>query len=165
MRAVFLDIDGVVCTELSWRMTELFRRPLEKMWFDPIALWWIRWLVRRTGAEIVLSSSWRDALTVDDPLSKAFVGNLYDAMRRNGTPFFDAAPQLDSGDKGEEIAYWLKGHPCESYVILDDHDCFTRGPSVRGRWVPVPEGKGLRRREAVRALEWLRTPVEEWANP
>ena len=151
----FLDIDGVICTTLSTRLSTLLRLPPERQVFDPIALFWLRWLVRRSGTKIVLCSSWRDALTVDDPLCRAFIGNLYDCLARNGTPISDSAPQLPSGDKGEEILTWLAEHPHTQYVVLDDHDCFALGPQVRAHWVPIPANRGLRRREAKAALQLL----------
>lgn len=153
---IFLDIDGVVCTTLSTRLSALLRLPLERQAFDPLALFWLRWLVRRSGAEIVLCSSWRDALEVDDPLCRAFIGNLYDSLARNGTPISEAVPRLPSGDKGEEILAWLAEHPREGYVVLDDHDCFARGPEVRKRWVPIPENRGLRGRTARAALKLMK---------
>ena len=153
---IFLDIDGVVCTTLSARLSGLLRLPPERQIFDPLALFWLRWLVKRSAAEIVLCSSWRDALTVDDPLCRAFIGNLYARLAQNGTPIADAAPQLPNGDKGEDILAWLAEHPGARYVILDDHDCFALGPQVRQRWVPVPADGGLRGREARAALRLLR---------
>lgn len=152
---LFLDIDGVVCTTLSTRINTLLRLPPERQVFDPLALFWLRWLVGRSGAKIVLCSSWRDALTVDDPLCRAFITNLYDRLARNGTPVMDAAPQLSNGDKGEDILAWLLENPCQNYVVLDDHDCFRLGPQVRSHWIPVPENRGLRRREAKAALRLL----------
>lgn len=148
---LFLDIDGVICTTLSTRLSALLRLPLERQIFDPLALFWLRWLVRKSGAEIVLSSSWRDALEVDAPLCRAFIANLYDSLARNGTPIVDAAPRLPSGNKGEEILSWLAGRPGTRYVILDDHDCFV--PEVRPHWVPIPENRGLRRKQAEAALK------------
>lgn len=49
---IFLDIDGVVCTTLSTRLSYLLRLPLERQIFDPLALFWLRWLVRHSGAKI-----------------------------------------------------------------------------------------------------------------
>ena len=158
---IFLDIDGVVCTTLSTRISALLRLPMERQLFDPAALFWLRWLVRRSGAEIVLCSSWRDALTVDDPLCRAFIGNLYDCLSRNGTPITYAAPRLPSGDKGEEILAWLSEHPGRRYVVLDDHDCFALGPRVCERWVPIPADRGLRRAEARAALRLLREDAQK----
>jgi len=152
---IFLDIDGVVCTTLSTRLSELLRLPLERQIFDPLALFWLRWLVRRSGAKIILCSSWRDALGVDDPLCKAFVQNLYDRLAQNGTPIVDVAPRLPNCDKGEDILAWLAENAYKRYVILDDHDCFALGPQVRRYWIPVPVDRGLRRHEAKAALRLL----------
>lgn len=161
MTVIFLDIDGVICTRLSARISTLLRLPLERQLFDPLALYWLRWLVRRSGAKIVLASSWRDALEVDDPLCRAFIGNLYGSLAGNRTPVDDAAPRLPSGDKGEEILAWLDSHACARYVVLDDHDCFALGPQVRRHWVPIPADRGLRRREAKAALRLLRSGREQ----
>ena len=151
---IFLDIDGVICTTLSTRLSEFLRLPLERQIFDPFALFWLRRLVRRTGARVLLCSSWRDALEVDDPLCRAFIRNLYRCLARNKTPIAEAVPQFPGG-KGADIRAWLAEHPGEAYVILDDHDCFAGGPEVRERWVPIPENRGLRRREALAALRLL----------
>ena len=156
---IFLDIDGVVCTTLSTRLSELLRLPLERQIFDPLALYWLRWLVRRSGAKIVLCSSWRDALEVDDPLCKAFIKNLYDRLARNGTPIVDAAPRLPNGDKGEDILAWLAENAWTRYVILDDHDCFALGPQVRPYWIPIPVDHVLRRREAKAAFRLLQSSL------
>lgn len=68
-KVIFLDFDGVVCTTLSTHISTLLRRfPMERQISNPLTLYWLRWLVRRIGAEIVLCSSWQDALEVDDPL-------------------------------------------------------------------------------------------------
>lgn len=154
---IFLDIDGVICTTLSTRLSAILHLPPERQVFDPLALFWLRWLVCRSGAEILLCSSWRDALEVDDPLCRAFIGNLYGRLSRNGTPIAAAVPRLPSGDKGEEILAWLAEHPRERYAILDDHDCFALGPEARKRWVPVPADRGLRGRQARAALKMLKT--------
>lgn len=153
---IFLDIDGVLCTPLSLRLNRLLRLPIDRQRFDPLALFWLRRLVRRSGAEIILSSSWRDGLTTDDPFCRSIIENLYARLAANGTPIAGAAPLLPTGDKGGEIALWLRHNPCRQYVILDDHDCFASCPEVRTHWVPVPDSRGLRRREAGAALRFLK---------
>lgn len=155
VRVVFLDVDGVVCTPLSLRLSRILRRPVERQCLDPAALFWLRRLVRRSGARIVLSSSWREALTADDPYCRSILDYLYVCLARNGTPVFDAAPVFDYGGKGGEIAAWLEAHSCERYAVLDDHDCFADAPEVRAHWVPIPDSRGLRFREARAALKML----------
>ena len=142
---IFLDIDGVLCTPLSFRLNSLLRLPVERQRFDPIALFWLRRLVKRTGAQLVLSSSWRNGLYVDDDWCRAITQNLYDRLARNKTPLMDATPIHDRGDKSTEITAWLEQHPHTRYIILDDNDyCFEREPSVQKNWIPVPSDKGLR---------------------
>lgn len=141
---IFLDIDGVLCTPFSFWLNRLFRLPIERQCFDPIALFWLRRLVKRTGAQLVLSSSWRNGLYIDDAWCRAITQNLYDRLARNKTPLMDATPIHDRGDKSTEITAWLEQHPHTHYIILDDNNCFALTPSVRARWIPVPEHKGLR---------------------
>ena len=154
MDAIFLDIDGVLATPLSDRLNALLRRmPFDQL-FDPAALWQLRRLVHRTGAAVVLSSTWRDGLYI--PECRPLTDNLYARLAANGTPICDATPMLSSGGKGSEIAAWLARHPCRRFVILDDHDCFADVPALRSRWVPVPSATGLRAAQARRALQLLR---------
>lgn len=39
---IFLDIDSVICTTLSTRLSALLRLPPEQQMFDPLALFWLR---------------------------------------------------------------------------------------------------------------------------
>lgn len=155
MKAIFLDIDGVLCTPLSFQVNRLLRLPMERQRFDPLALFWLGWLLRRTGAELVLSSSWRDGLMADDPFSRAIMSNLFTRLEQNGTPLSDVTPLVPGGDKSMEIAAWLGCHPCERYVILDDNDCFSLCPAVREHWVHIPNSGGLRHGETYAAWRVL----------
>ena len=156
MKVIFLDIDGVLCTPLSFRLNRLLRLPAERQRFDPVSLYWLRRVVRATGAEVVLSSSWRDGLLMmDDPFFRAAMRNLFRRLQRNGTPLTEVTPMLLRGGKGADIAAWLGCNPCE-YVVLDDNDCFSEHPEVAARWIPIPDSKGLRRKEALAAIKRLR---------
>ena len=122
---------------------------------DPIALHLLRRLVRRTGAGIVLSSSWRYSFEDTDPLIQTIRDHFYRTMEANGTPVRDLAPILGQS-KGEEIAAWLDQHPGTSYVILDDRpDEFTRTPALQARLVLVDSMRGLRRADFRQALALL----------
>ena len=120
-KLVFLDIDGVLDTYKSRYM------------LDPVLLDRLGNLLGRTGAWIVISSSWR-CNNVPDTIE--FLTD-YDNPRVGSNPFpftdriVGVTPILYSvvdGDidrpatRGEEIAAYLKEHPCDNYVILDDCD-------------------------------------------
>lgn len=155
MTVIFLDIDGVLCTPLSVRLDWLLRRPMDRQCFDPIALHLLRRLVKRTGARVVLSSSWRYSLEDSDPFTQKIMANFYRVLASNGTPVWDTAPILGRS-KGEEIAAWLGRHPESCYAILDDRaDEFTGTPDLAARLVLVDSRRGLRRQDYRRALALL----------
>lgn len=124
-KLIFLDIDGVLDTYKSHYM------------LDPVLLDRLGNILGRTGAWIVVSSSWR-ASNVPDTVE--FMTD-YDNPRVGSNPFpftdivVGVTPILYSvvdGDidrpatRGEEIAAYLKAHPCDNYVILDDCDEMLR---------------------------------------
>ena len=152
MTVIFLDIDGVLCTPLSVRLNWLFRRPMERPFFDPIALGLLRRLVRRTGARVVLSSSWRYSLGDRDALARRILQNLYRCLAAHGAPVAGIAPILGVS-KGEEIAAWIARRPGAPCVILDDRaDEFAAVPNLQPCLVLVDSRRGLRRRDYRRAL-------------
>ncbi|MBE5037947.1 hypothetical protein INF35_09140 [Subdoligranulum sp. DSM 109015] len=156
MKVIFLDVDGVLCTPLSVALSNLLRLPMDRQLFDPAALFWLRRLVKTTGAAVVLSSSWREELYRDEPVCRAVIDNLYRALARNHTPITDVTPLLEQGGKGAEIAAWLQAHPCRGYAVLDDRDCFGSAPAVGEHWIQVPPERGLRYREYLAARQLLR---------
>ena len=134
---LFLDVDGVLCTPLSVRLDQVFRRPMDRQFFDPVALFWLQKLVRRTGAQVVLSSSWRYALEDGDLFTGRILQNLYDCLAAHGAPVAGIAPILGVS-KGEEIAAWVTDHPPAPYVILDDRaDEFAAVPALQPHLVLV----------------------------
>ena len=152
---IFLDVDGVICTALSYRLTKLLRIDWLRQIFDPVSLFWLRRLTAKFGARIILTSTWRDALTMEDDWGKALISNLYGRMEQNGTPIAGATPVIYSGDRSTEIHAWLEDNPCDSYVIFDDHDRFREFPHVRRGLIMIEHSEGIRYphyRTAVRLL-------------
>jgi len=104
-RIIFLDIDGVLnCSHTP--------NPRKLPYIvDKRLLARFRKLVARTGAGVVLSSSWRI-----DP-----VGCL--AARYWGIPFIDVSPDMPRSPRSAEIRRWLRAHPAvKRFVIIDDED-------------------------------------------
>lgn len=99
---VFLDIDGVLVTARSWSTPARV---------DRSAVVALNLLTERTGAAIVLSSTWRFLPSVKTILRKAGVVG----------PIIGKTPR-DGYSRGAEIATWLHRHGglMRRYVILDD---------------------------------------------
>ena len=120
-KLVFLDIDGVLDTYKSHYM------------LDPVLMDRLGNILGRTGAWSVISSSWRCG---NVPETIEFMTD-YDNPRVGSNPFpftdriVGITPILYSiidddidrpATRGEEIYAYLKAHPCDNYVILDDSD-------------------------------------------
>lgn len=104
-RIIFLDIDGVLNCK---------RTPNPRKFpyiVDPPLLDRLKGVLDRTGAKVVLSSTWRY-----DP------AGLFSA-RRWGIPFIDVIPDMPDQPRRDEILAWLKTHGnVDRFAVLDDED-------------------------------------------
>ena len=105
MRVIFLDIDGV----LNCKTT---RNPRKLPYVvDAKLLRRFKRLLDRTGAKVVLSSTWRY-----DP------AGLFSA-RHAGIPFVGVTPDMPRRPRRDEELAWLSDHPrVKRYAIIDDDD-------------------------------------------
>jgi HAD domain in Swiss Army Knife RNA repair proteins len=70
-----------------------------------------RQLLDRTGASVVLSSTWRY-----DP------AGIFSA-KRYGVPFIDITPDMQGDARSKEIVAWLWNHPeVARFAVIDDED-------------------------------------------
>jgi hypothetical protein len=105
MKVVFLDIDGVLNCSKTPNPRNL------PYVVDELLLARFRDLLRRTGASVVLSSTWRY-----DP------AGLF-AAKHYGIPFIDVTPDLPQEPRCKEVLEWLRTHPdVNRYAVIDDED-------------------------------------------
>jgi hypothetical protein len=105
MKVIFLDIDGVLnCSKT--------RNPRQFPYVvDQRLLARLQKLLDRTGAKVVLSSSWRL-----DPVGRF-------AAKHFGVPFIGVCPDRPSSPRCKEILGWLSDHPKTTrYAVIDDED-------------------------------------------
>jgi len=129
MNVIFLDIDGVLNCEDT-------PNPRKFPYIvDARLLSLLKGLLARTGANVVLSSSWRT-----DP-----VGLL--AAKYYDVPFIDVCPDLPEVSRCEEMLRWLSEHQAvHRYVVIDDEsDCLDDLPlfqpsSKTGLTIEIVEG-------------------------
>jgi len=156
LKAIFLDIDGVIATPSSFRMNAALAREPQDYRYDRMSLAYLGQLVARTQAVVVLSSSWREDLDTRDPLLAAIVANLLRQLEAVGAPLYDVTPRLAWGDRSAEIGAWLDAHPCEAYAIIDDRARFEERPEVvEGHLVLIENSDGIRQQHFARALAML----------
>jgi hypothetical protein len=105
MKVIFLDIDGVLnCSKT--------RNPRQFPYVvDPRLLARLQKLLDRTGAKVVLTSTWRL-----DPVGRY-------AARHYGVPFIGTCPDKPRSPRCKEILDWLSDHPrVTRYAVIDDED-------------------------------------------
>lgn len=104
-RIIFLDIDGVLNCKRTPNPRKL------PYIVDPPLLGRLKQVVAGTGAEVVLSSTWRY-----DP------AGLFSA-RYWGVPFVDVIPDMPEEPRRDEIMAWLKAHrEVHRFAVVDDED-------------------------------------------
>lgn len=153
-RLIFLDIDGVLNSQ-QWMMRQPktcnFLREVDR---DAVAL--LTELVQRTGANIVVSSSWRIIHSLSN-----IRGVLHTAGFPHPVPIIAKTPRLPSRDhegrrlyRGDEIQAWLDAYkePIESFVILDDDSDMAH---LAPRLVQTSNLWGLEREHVERAVALL----------
>ena len=145
MKVIFLDIDGVINTE-KWVAYSIENGlPVHDKYdgqhtFDENCLYWLNKIIDETGAQIIISSSWRnDGLgTLRKMWRRRYTlgkgdfykhhDKIYDTTFSLTTSNFleqkTLMRQLNEDDRwirGNQIDIYLKTHPeITKYVIIDD---------------------------------------------
>ena len=144
MKVVFLDIDGVLNSEDE--IKKAFGADLDDPDApSPVHLQWLKKILDETGAEVVLSSSWRIGLRSTQIVMDSLASIGYSL--RGVTPEGVSVSFIEKSgfkptrlfletrgdtkytlDRGAEIYAWLNKHPeVTNFVILDDEDTDIKG--------------------------------------
>ena len=136
MNYIFLDIDGVMNNRVDWMSkvdnnTEQFRS--HRMFCDT-AWQMLSNVVKKTEAKIILSSSWRIALTQEGETIKpkrfreTSVGKLLEYFNNYNIPIVGLTTEKYD-HRGKQIVEYVKTHltPEDKWIVLDDEVCNIRG--------------------------------------
>lgn len=120
---VFLDIDGVL-NSTTWagaRPVRGFIPPrsaieaFQEERIDPATVARLRVVVERTGASIVVMSSWRNRMAITE------FARLLELHGWVTPPVLGVTPDLPGASRGEEVRAWLEAGDCRAnYICLDD---------------------------------------------
>ena len=161
MKVIFLDIDGVLNSEQFWEeQTQSFRYTAALNEgktddeisvvanFDPVAVEWLNYIVAKTDAEIVVSSTWRSDYNIQFKLRYAGIKK----------PMYGITPFSKDRHRGTEIKKWLDDHPeVTHYVIIDDDNDML--DEQLNNFVQTSWAEGLNKECADRAVEILNKEV------
>lgn len=142
MKIIFLDIDGVLNTdpylEIHGRYVDGEGR-IRNTWpeghVDPEKVALLNEICGRSGAQVVLSSTWRLYLTIED------MTGILRKKGYNGPDIFDRTPEFRRPPRREEISAWLKAHEDDvaEFVVIDDQEDAV----IDGHTISTDEDIGL----------------------
>lgn len=193
MKIIFLDIDGVLngynfWNQLGWLIVSKINNDKLKGWYrditEPFGIHTPKFkrfvkIVKKTGAKVVISSSWRRRLT-QTPYEEMDKHELkfHNLCRKYNIGIYDITPYSKIGRRDEEIITWLSRFETDrllsgrkdkdyKFVILDDErydlECFAdkelvqtssvkKGQMIKGHW---QETTGLRNKHVRKAIKIL----------
>lgn len=120
MKILFLDIDGV----LNSREYDRKRNWNEQTDIDETRLPLVKEIIDKTGAKIVLISTWRSHWDRDESLCDEDGMYINRLFSKYGLAIYDKTQDLGLLSKRkDEVKTWLAEHKSdiESFVILDDY--------------------------------------------
>ena len=136
MKIIFLDVDGVLNSANDLYSIEL----KNDKHFDLL-----KELVDKSGAKIVLSSSWRIGFS---PATHKSDNVLDTKLKDRGISIYDFTPCM-TGERSDEIHEWLKENPVDKFVIIDDEE--VSDPNL----VQTDTMVGLQKEDIEKALKIL----------
>jgi len=149
MSVLFLDIDGVVLSgEELWASQN-------NRYLPPHKVAMVKEVCDRSGAVVVVSSTWRFSESTESDLRNAGL-----CLHRDWrTPMSGRIGSIFVGRcRGEEIAAWLADHPeVESWAIVDDDSDMLAAQF--DRFVRTPFVTGIDRSHVDRLVSILNTPL------
>ena len=156
MKIIFLDFDGVMDTEYYDHLLSDADKPISDEYgllFDPECVKNLKYIIDSTGADIVISSTWKDFMSYQE---------ILDMWKYRGLPGFvtDVTPSTENHKRGDEIDGWLKECHTEcNYVIIDDLDVSNFNEHQIPRLLIVNPFNGLDEYTAKRAVMILNATI------
>lgn len=152
-KIIFTDVDGVLnCAKTTRRLKCWNCMPF----VDARKVLRLRDIVERTGAQLVLSSSWKvgrheKAMHLD---RMALIELEREFKRLRCPVWVDYTPLIPMVDREVEVQKWLSQHPeVDKFVILDD--VWEEFPNMREHLVVTTEREGLNKERAELVVKML----------
>lgn len=155
MKVIFLDIDGVLNCEGS-RSRCVGYRGVDDKKVETLAK-----IIKATGAEIVLISTWKEGWRKTDKAHQGILANYLDKkLKKQGLSVFDKTRDYIGErylSRGEGVLDYLVNNKVENYVILDDYQFDYDSCGLTDSYVKTDNyNGGLTEELAKKAIEILK---------
>lgn len=155
MKVLFLDIDGVL-NSANYRKQKGADYIFSIVDETKIPL--LKKIIDATGAELVLSSSWRKGWYFHQD-ADTFGGNYFDKLfEKYSLNIYSKTPVLEHCQRAKEIRLWLVDYSqkgIESFAIIDDIDFFVNDVDLRQHFVQTSDDFGLTEENVIEAIKKL----------
>ena len=150
MKVIFLDFDGVLnCSSYRENAVDYFNN-----FIDETRLPLLREIVDKTGAMIVLTTTWRLYWNREVETESCIASRINDTFSRHGLTIYNKTGNYNE-NRNFEISMFLCCNDVENYVILDDID-FNWSEENRRRFVQTDDsGYGLDEAAVKKCIEVL----------
>jgi hypothetical protein len=169
-KILFLDVDGVICSEWSWHPNRYKENPKLIDPFDQECLKQLYRIIEEGGiTDIVISSCWRYGILEKTKKEFSDRNFKYVDLITGETPHlrwywnhkeFELDDIHHPENRGMEIEIWLSEHMKEedyNYLILDDDTDMLY--TQRNNFIKTDSYKGLMEKHVKRALKILKRKI------
>ena len=113
---IFLDVDGVLNTEMDWKRPFTLNSKCISCFLE-----YMGYLNEKHKHEvgIVLTSSWKTGFNSEGNHA-VYIKELINAMAPEKIPILDKTEELDQLDRGRSVLNYCKTHNIKDYIVLDD---------------------------------------------
>jgi len=141
-KVILLDVDGVLNTSDD-------RAVYGMDYICPEKTSYLAMIVRRTGAKIVYSTSWR--------LTEKHCSLLDSALLHAGVlnEVIGKTPALFSACRGTEINMWLADNPTDKFVVIDDDAAVAVKENLFPTFFKTKDTQGLTYKTALKIIKVL----------
>lgn len=125
MKVIFLDIDGVLNTSETFiqRRNNYKQNGIYNVEIDEFRISYLKEIIDRTYAKVVLSSSWRYFFTKENNIvlpEKQKGLDLYNLLKKYDIEIYDITTKQYM-KREEQINLWLNNHSdVDSFIVIDD---------------------------------------------
>lgn len=146
MKIIFLDVDGVLN---NWKTKEL--TPDKYIGIDDNLVEMLSKIVKLTGAQIVLTSDWKDDWNLQKP-DGVYLDNK---LKKYNLEIITRTFESLASRRGEGIRAYLERNKVDKYVIIDDTEFMDFTDELEERFVNTDPALGLTLEDVQKAVKIL----------